>query len=78
MKFSIIVPVYNIKDYLETCINSVLKQRYQDFELILIDDGSDDGSEEICCRYAKENSSVKTVRQKRNVRSIKEKGKRNM
>ena len=42
--FSIIVPVYNVEQYLENCINSVLNQSFQNFQLILVDDGSKDSS----------------------------------
>lgn len=48
MKFSILIPVYNVELYLEECIQSVLTQTYQDFEIILVDDGSNDQSGEIC------------------------------
>ena len=51
-KVSIIIPVYNVKDYLSRCIDAILSQRLQDFELILVDDGSTDGSGEICDCYA--------------------------
>lgn len=50
--FSIVVPVYNVRPYLEECIESVRKQTYPYWELLLIDDGSTDGSFEICKRYA--------------------------
>lgn len=45
---SVIVPVYNVKIYLEKCINSILAQTFSNFELIIIDDGSTDGSGELC------------------------------
>lgn len=50
--FSLIVPVYRIEEYLPKCIASVLAQKCQDFELLLIDDGSPDGCGAICDRYA--------------------------
>lgn len=53
MIFSVVIPVYNVKDYLPKCIDSVLAQDFEDYEVILIDDGSTDGeSGEICDRYA--------------------------
>ena len=57
MLISVIVPVYNIeKDYLKRCINSILYQTYRDFELILVDDGSTDGSADIIDEYAANDS----------------------
>lgn len=50
---SIIVPVYNVEKYLEKCILSILEQNFQDFELLLIIDGSKDRSDKICYKYAK-------------------------
>ena len=60
---SIIVPVYNIKEYLPRCVDSILKQRLDNFELILVDDGSIDQSGEICDKYAEEDDRVKVIHQ---------------
>lgn len=57
---SIIVPVYNADRYLSRCINSILSQNLQNFELLLIDDGSTDKSGEICDEYAVKDERVKT------------------
>ena len=56
---SVIVPVYNTEKYLRRCIDSVLAQTYQDFELLLIDDGSKDSSGAICDEYAAQDARVK-------------------
>ena len=50
---SVIVPVYNVKEYLNTCVESILNQTYENLEVILVDDGSTDGSGEVCDSYAK-------------------------
>lgn len=55
---SVIVPFYNAKEYLKECIESVLKQTYDNWELILINDGSTDNSIEICEEFAKENKNI--------------------
>ena len=49
---SVIVPAYNIAPYLERCIVSILNQTYEDFEILLVDDGSTDGTSEICDELA--------------------------
>lgn len=51
MKISVIIPVYNAKRYLKKCLDSVLEQSYRNFEIILVDDKSTDGSLEICKQY---------------------------
>lgn len=56
---SIIVPVYNVEKYLRRCLNSILNQTYINLEVILVDDGSDDESYEICCNYEREDNRVK-------------------
>lgn len=60
---SIIVPVFNSEQYLPQCIESILRQRYTDFELILVDDGSNDGSPEICEHYAGIDNRIKVIHQ---------------
>ncbi len=64
-KFSIVVPIYNMEAYLERCIRSILNQTLQNFELILVDDGSSDGCLEICKRFVQMDDRI-TVIQKEN------------
>ncbi|MBO5109227.1 MAG: glycosyltransferase family 2 protein [Clostridia bacterium] len=56
--FSVLIPVYNAQEYLKECVDSVLLQTYQNFELILVDDGSTDNSGWICDNYAAKYSQV--------------------
>ena len=58
-KISVIVPVYMSEDYLEKCLDSILQQTYQNLEVILINDGSTDGSAAICQRYKNQDARVK-------------------
>lgn len=60
-KISIIVPVYNSEKYLEKCIESILGQTYQDYELILANDGSTDTSNIICEKYLKKSDKIKIL-----------------
>lgn len=61
MKFSIIVPVYDVEKYLDECVRSILSQTYTDFELILVDDKSPDNSPAMCDAYAKEDSRIRVL-----------------
>ncbi len=60
-KVSIIVPVYNVELYVEECIESLINQTYKDIEIILIDDGSTDGSGAICDNYSAKDERVKVI-----------------
>lgn len=62
-KYSIIVPVYNASKYLDECIQSIIDQSVTNWELILIDDGSTDGSGQICDKYAEFDSRIKCFHQ---------------
>lgn len=63
MKLSIIIPVYNVQDYLEQCINSLLNQSLKDMEFIFVNDGSTDNSLEILNRYANKDNRIKIITQ---------------
>lgn len=58
-KISVIMPIYNKVRYIEKSVNSILNQTYENFELIIVDDGSSDGSEIICDKFAKQDSRVR-------------------
>lgn len=60
-RFSIIVPVYNVEQYLAQCISSVLEQTFDKYELILVDDGSPDRCGEMCDEYSKTSVKIRTV-----------------
>lgn len=63
-KISVIVPVYNVEDYLDVCLDTIVMQTFKDFEVICVDDGSTDSSGEICERYAKFDKRIKVIHQK--------------
>lgn len=60
---SVIIPVYNVEDYIDDCIQSIVGQSYTDLEVILIDDGSSDKSFEICQKYAERDPRVHVLKQ---------------
>lgn len=60
---SVIIPVYNVENYLRECIDSVLAQTYTELEVLLVDDGSTDGSGAICDEYARQDSRVRVIHQ---------------
>lgn len=62
-KISIIVPVYNVEKYLHECVNSILEQTFTDFELILVNDGSQDNSGAICDEYAAKDNRITIIHQ---------------
>ena len=63
-KISIIVPVYNVEKYLRRCLDSIVAQTFNDWECILIDDGSPDNSGAICDEYAEKDSCFRVIHQK--------------
>lgn len=60
-KVSVIVPIYNVEPYLERCIDSILRQSYQNMEVILIDDGSTDACPVICDKYAEKYRQIQVI-----------------
>ena len=61
---SVIIPVYNVETYLRECVDSVLNQTYQNFEIILVDDGSTDSSGKICDEYVEKDERITVIHQK--------------
>lgn len=82
MYFSVILPIYNVEKYLGQCVESVLSQTFQDYELILVDDGAKDRSAQICDEYAAKDVRIKVIHKEnggqsdaRNVGALSAKGK---
>ena len=63
---SIIVPVYNVEKYLRKCVNSLINQSYKDLEIILVDDGSRDGSGDICDKFVEVDDRIKVIHKSNN------------
>ena len=61
---SVIVPVYNVENYLRECLDSIVNQTFQNLEIILVDDGSTDRSPDICDQYAREDERIKVIHKK--------------
>ena len=61
MLFSVILPVYNVERYLEECVDSILAQTFNDYELILVDDGSTDGSPQLCDKLAEQDARIRVI-----------------
>ncbi len=61
---SVIVPVYNVREYIDECLQSITNQSYTNLEIILIDDGSTDGSSEVCDEWAYKDSRIISIHQK--------------
>lgn len=58
---TIIVPIYNVEKYLDKCVNSLINQTYSNLEILLIDDGSTDGSSQKCDIWAERNRHIKVI-----------------
>ncbi len=63
MKISLIVPVYNVENYLRKCLDSALHQSWEDYEIVIVDDGSTDGSSAICQEYCHQDARIRLIRQ---------------
>ena len=60
-KITVIIPVYNVEDYVGRCIESVITQDYSNLEILLVDDGSEDNSDKICDEYAEKDSRIRVI-----------------
>ena len=60
---SVIIPVYNVVNYFDRCINSIINQTFKNLEIIIVDDGSTDGSSEACDKIAKIDNRIKVIHQ---------------
>lgn len=62
-QISVIVPVYNVEQFLPKCLDSIIGQTYPNLQIILVDDGSTDGCGEICDEYARKDNRIKVIHQ---------------
>ena len=62
MKFSIIIPIYNVSGYLRQCLESLKSQSFTDFEVLMVDDGSSDASAEICTLFTQDDDRFRLFR----------------
>lgn len=66
MKLTIIIPVYQVKDTLKRCVDSIVNQTFRDWQIILVDDASTDGSGDICDDYSHSNSHIRVIHLRQN------------
>ena len=64
IKFSVVLPIYNVEKYLNRCLDSVMNQTYKKLEIILVDDGSPDNCSQMCDNWAKVDDRIKVVHKK--------------
>ena len=62
MKFSIVIPVYNVEKYIDKCLNSIINQTYKNFEVIIVNDGTKDNSQQIIDEYVKKDNRFKSYK----------------
>jgi glycosyltransferase involved in cell wall biosynthesis len=60
---AVIIPVYNAIQYLDECLNSIVSQTYRELEIILVDDGSTDGSEKVCDQWSAKDNRISVIHQ---------------
>lgn len=64
IKFSVVLPIYNVEKYLNRCLDSVMNQTYKKLEIILVDDGSPDNCPQMCDNWEKVDDRIKVVHKK--------------
>ena len=64
MQVSIVIPMYNVQNYIDKCLESILGQNYHDYEVILVNDGSTDGTQKICEKYTEQYQQFKLIQTK--------------